>query len=174
MAVFVFTDVYFLLLKKEMKMKYLILALTLISTSAFSSPEITMKVGGWPGASGSRNAGVQNAFMYSIQSSECGNHCMTPFFIKISSDKGENAGYGLDYVYKIKHKEAAFTFGLGVASFKEKLNGGESGNFHLSAGFQIDRVSFSVEHFSNGNDLLDRVNVDKNIPSTLLMVGYRF
>ena len=157
-----------------------VLLLTLIITPAYADPTVTIKAGGWPGAVSSRNAGVTHGFIYSVESTEC-NTCFSANIIRLRTSDASNLGIGADYVFKAlkSDKGALLRFTFGVARFEDRLNGGERNNAHIGAAFEMpldSRTKFviSYDHYSNGRTLFNRSDVDLNIPSNMLSLGFRF
>lgn len=164
-----------------MKTIILLFTLLLAAGQVMAQPTIIMKVGGWPGSETSQSAGNTHGFIMALESTACGRHCFNPFFTRQKTDYGTHDGLGIDYTYKIAYRPGrdALRLSVGIVGFEDPLNYGEAANFHLGAGFEVysghgTSYILSIDHFSNGAKLLNRSEVDNNLPVNMLSLGIRF
>lgn len=159
---------------------FLLIIIIAWPSDSWSQPSIAIKAGGWAGAENSHSAGVTHGFIYSLESGQCGNHCISPNIVRVSTKYGKNMGGGLDYVYRPElNSQGQFRLSVGAARFHKRLNGGEQNNIHLAVAFEarLSKVVWlvlSYDHYSNGRKAFNRSNVQSNIPINLITAGLRF
>lgn len=165
-----------------MKKLNLAVLLFVCSTGAANAGDTAfLKIGGWPGGETSRGSGETNGAILGIESTSCGRHCINPYFVRLSNKYGTHDGLGVDYTYKLGYRPGrdAFRVSAGLVGFDQPLNEGEAANFHLGVSFEVYSggtwsALLSLDHFSNGRKILNRSDVDRNLPANLLSLGIRF
>ncbi len=119
-------------------------------------------------------------FILAVQAKDCGNHCISPFITHVRSKSDRNTGLGVDYIYKpVNTPRHEVEIGVGLVQFTNRLNEGEYTNFHLSIALKIHTskryaLQLGIDHFSNGRKVFDRSNVERNLPTNMVVLGVAF
>lgn len=144
-------------------------------------PIITMKHGEWNPSRVGVDMGDESITSVSVMGKRCAV-CISPNAVLFQSKEYDDvSGIGVDVVAKLGNKYFnTFRVGVGIVGFNRPLNDGERFNFHVLLEKDLYNFSSSMavvmsfEHYSNGDKLFNRSNVDKNLPINLFTVGVRF
>jgi len=134
--------------------------------------DATIKVGGNPGTD------TVNSLMLSVQPERCGT-CLSPYFIRLSTDYGKYDGIGVDLKHEfLKRERDTFTVSFGPVSFRDRLNNSSRLQFHASLGFEIkttenSAVVLSYDAYDPLKHALDRDVQDTGTVHTV-NIGLRF
>ena len=153
-------------------MKKAIIMFVLLLFAGPVMADATIKIGG--------NLGTDqvNSFMLSVQPESCGT-CLSPYFVRLSTDQGKYDGIGVDLKHEfLKREQDTFTLSFGPVSFREGLNNSSRLQFHASLGFEIKSTENSAVVLSY--DVYDpfKYALDRDVQDTRTVhtvnVGLRF